>query len=151
MTQLTNHENQPFKTVNHANDSGCGCSTPRTIGDGNTETTPTDGNFTIDGKKIKFTRFDKNIVEVASREKITIPAPCYRSQQRLGCCGACVIEINGEKKYACNTIPESDMNIAVDREDLKKIRKEKLKEFKTGIKSGNLCECSGADATSCCG
>lgn len=43
-------------------------------------------NITIDGQVIEITPSDKNIVDVADRSKITIPAACYRAQQGKGCC-----------------------------------------------------------------
>jgi len=64
MTQLTNTDDQPFKIVNNSSNSGCGCSTT-SIGDTLSKDTPlTDGSLTIDGKLIKFTTSDKNIVIV---------------------------------------------------------------------------------------
>jgi predicted molibdopterin-dependent oxidoreductase YjgC len=128
----------------------CGCSTSSTKGIGHVFI-PKEGELNIDGKRIKFTSLDHNIVDVASRANITIPAPCYRSDRRQGCCGACVVEINGEQKYACNAIPENQMTIVVNRANLKQIRKQKLKEYKDGIKSGNTCECPPSGSTSCCG
>ena len=98
-------------------------------------------SVTIDGKVIEVTPVDKNIVDVASRAKIGIPAPCYRTQRKNGCCSACVVEIDGEQKFACSTVPENGMNIVVNRADLKAIRKQRLLEYKEGIKSGNPCEC----------
>jgi predicted molibdopterin-dependent oxidoreductase YjgC len=105
----------------------------------------------IDGQMIDLTPFDNNIVDLASRAKIKIPAPCYHTQRSKGCCSACVIEIDGEQKFACSTIPENRMNIVVDRADLKALRKQRLLEYKEGIKSGNPCECSLPSSSDCCG
>jgi predicted molibdopterin-dependent oxidoreductase YjgC len=149
--QILKDTNQQFKIVNQTDFSNCGCPTPSNSDRVNEDVILTDGSIKIDGKKIKFTQFDQNIVDVAIREKISIPAPCYRSKRSQGCCGACVIEINGKKKYACNTVPENKMNIVLDRADLKEIRKQKLKEYKEGIKSGNPCECPESGTSSCCG
>jgi len=39
----------------------------------------------IDGNAVQITPADKNIVDVADRAVIGIPAPCYRSDQNSGC------------------------------------------------------------------
>lgn len=92
-------------------------------------------NVTIDGQLIEVTPFDQNIVEIANRAKITIPAPCYRAKRSKGCCSVCVVEIDGEQVFACSTIPKHGMNIVVGRADLKAIRKQRLLEYKEEIKS----------------
>jgi NADH dehydrogenase/NADH:ubiquinone oxidoreductase subunit G len=38
-------------------------------------------SITIDGQVIEIFLDDKNIVDVASRAKIAIPAPCYRAKK----------------------------------------------------------------------
>ena len=48
-----------------------------------------------------------------------------------------MVDVDGEQKFACSTVPENGMNIVVDREDLKAIRKQRLLKYKEGIKSGN--------------
>lgn len=108
-------------------------------------------SVTIDGQIIRLTPFDNNIVDLASRVKIKIPAPCYRTQRGNGCCRVCVIAIDGKQKYACSTIPQNEMNIVVDRADLKAIRKQRLLEYKRGIKSENPCKCSLSSSDDCCG
>ena len=110
---------------------------------------PTFGSITIDGQLIEFTHDDKNIVDVASRAKIAIPAACYRSQRKKGCCHGCVVEIDGEQKFACATVPKNGMNIEVDRADLKAIRKKNLLEYSEGIKTGNFCKCSVTGSSDC--
>jgi predicted molibdopterin-dependent oxidoreductase YjgC len=107
-------------------------------------------SVTIDGQVISVTSTDKNIVDVASRAKIAIPAPCYRAKQSKGCCSACVVEIDGEQKFACSTVPENGMNIVVDRADIKAIRKQRLLKYKEGIKSGNPCKCDLSGSGDCC-
>jgi NADH-quinone oxidoreductase subunit G len=92
-------------------------------------------NVTIDGQLIEVTPFDQNIVEIASRAKITIPAPCYRAKLGEGCCSVCVVEIDGAQVFACSTIPKHGMNVVVDRADLKAIRKQRLLEYKESIKN----------------
>ena len=106
-------------------------------------------NVTIDGNVFEVTPFDKNIVEVASRAKIGIPAPCYRAQRKDGCCSACVVDVDGELKFACSTAPENGMNIVVKRADLKALRKQRLLEYKEGVKNGNPLECSSSDSGCC--
>ena len=53
-------------------------------------------NITIDGQKAEITADDKNIVDVADRAGIGIPAPCYKNGRRGGCCRICVVEIDGK-------------------------------------------------------
>jgi predicted molibdopterin-dependent oxidoreductase YjgC len=115
-----------------------------------TNTIPQQMSVTIDGQVIEVTPLDKNIVDVASRANIAIPAACYRAQRKDGCCSACVVDIDGEQKFACSTVPENGMSIVVNRADLKAIRKQNLLEYKEGIKSGNLCECSVSGSSDCC-
>jgi predicted molibdopterin-dependent oxidoreductase YjgC len=105
-------------------------------------------NIIIDGKEVEINKGDKNIVDVAARAKIGIPAPCYKAGRKDGCCNACVIEIDGENKFACATKPEVGMNIIVNREDLIQLRKERIKEYQENKKQGCGCECS--TNTGCC-
>ena len=160
MTQLTNDNshkdaNVQFEIVAESSVSDCGCSTTSCCDESGTDTdkstTPMHMSVTIDGQVIEVTPFDNNIVDVASRAKIGIPAPCYRAQRENGCCSACVVDIDGEQKFACSTVPENGMNIVVNRADLKAIRKQRLLEYKEGIKSGNPCECSLSSSGDCCG
>ena len=81
------------------------------------------GTITIDGQLIEFTHNDKNIVDGASRVKIAIQAACYRARRGKGCCHGCVVEIDGEQKFACITVSVNGMSIIVNRADLKAIRK----------------------------
>lgn len=105
----------------------------------------------IDGKQVKVLPNDKNIVDVADRAKITIPAPCYRTNRSKGCCQVCVVKINGENKYACVTKPLDGMDISVDREDLNKVRKERIKEYKKiPLKSSKGCLCNCSETTNNC-
>jgi predicted molibdopterin-dependent oxidoreductase YjgC len=106
-------------------------------------------SITIDGQKIKLTPFENNIVDLACRAKIKIPAPCYRTQRNKGCCGVCVVVIDGEQKFACSTISQHGMNIVVDRADLKAIRKRCLVEYKEGIKNVNPCKSSLSSSGDC--
>lgn len=104
--------------------------------------------ITIDEKIVKFNEEDKNIVDVTDRAKIGIPAPCYRADRKKGCCNACVVEIDGEQKFACNTKPIDGMKVILNRDDLKAIRKERLLEYEKGVKTGQPCSCSSS--SNCC-
>jgi len=104
----------------------------------------------IDGQVIEVHSGDQNIVDAASRANIAIPAPCYRARQSKGCCKACVVEVDGELKFACATIPKDGMDIVLDRADLKAIRKQRVKEYKEGIRSGNPCKCDMSGSGGCC-
>lgn len=99
----------------------------------------------IDAKEILVKDANKNIVEVAAENGITITAPCFRNKRKHGCCGACVVEIGGVQKYACGTKPQDGMNIIYDREDLANLRKERLNKYAQAIKSGD------ANSNKCCG
>jgi TusA-related sulfurtransferase/ferredoxin len=117
--------------------------------DKNTNSRPADMKVIIDGKVITVNANDKNIVEVVTREKIAIPATCYRAKKKKGCCHGCVVEVDGEQKFACDTAPEDGMNIVIDREDLKAVRKNNLIKYNEGIESGNPCECSMPETSGC--
>ncbi len=89
------------------------------------------------------------IGDVASRARVAIPAACYRTQRKKGCCHGCVVEIDGEQKFACATVPVNGMNIVLNRADLQTIRKKNLVEYNEGIKSGNFCKCSVSGSSDC--
>jgi predicted molibdopterin-dependent oxidoreductase YjgC len=158
MTTLTDGKKQkdiynPFDNTADSGGCGCGCSTASTrdaSGAGvDRAATSMQMSVTIDGQMIEIAPGDKNIVDVASRAKIAIPAACYRAQRSKGCCHGCVVEIDGEQKFACATPTENGMNIVVDREDLKAIRKQNLSAYKEGIESGNPCKCSVSGSGGC--
>lgn len=117
----------------------------------------------IDQKEIVVTDPNKNIVEIAEANGITITAPCFRNKKKHGCCNACVVEIDGIQNYACATKPQDGMNITYNREDLTDIRKVRLEKYAEGIKNNgnNECGCSepkalpsslscGCSSSSCC-
>ena len=106
-------------------------------------------NIKIDGQNIEVVSSDKNIVDVADRVKIGIAAPCYRAQQSKGCCNSCIVEVNGEQKFACATAPEEGMNIILNRDDLKDIRKKRLLEYQKAIKDRNSCNCDCSGTRDC--
>lgn len=99
----------------------------------------------IDGREIEVDSADKNIVDVATRAKISIPAPCYRNNRANGCCNACVVEIDGKEEYACVVSPKDGMSVTIDRDDLKELRKERLKIYQEAVKSGEKLECNCGD------
>lgn len=85
--------------------------------------------MTIDGTEIEASSHDNNLVDAADKADVRIPAPCYRTQKKGICCKGCVVEIDGEQQYACGTQPRNGMNIIVNRDDLKIIRRERLQEY----------------------
>ncbi len=109
------------------------------------------GSIRIDGKHFSINEDDKTIADITKREKITLPTPCYNSKREKGCCNACVVEIDGEQKFACVTEPVDEMEITIDREDLNNIRKENLAKYQEGIKSGkpSMCSCSCSESGCC--
>jgi NADH dehydrogenase/NADH:ubiquinone oxidoreductase subunit G len=101
--------------------------------------------ITLDNGQVAISPEDKNIIDVADRVGIGIPAPCYRDNGKGGCCKSCVVEIDGEKVYACGTKPQDGMNIIVKREDLELIGKERALAYReevVGILSGCGCCCN---------
>lgn len=102
----------------------------------------------IDELVIKIFNEDKNIVDVAKRARIGIPAPCYYAKRKKGCCKVCLIEINGKEKYACCTKPENGMDIIFKRHDLDAIRKGRIKEY-TEVKA-KPCDCGCGSDCDCC-
>ncbi len=106
---------------------------------------------TIDGIAIEISRDDKNIVDIADRANIGIPAPCYRTNKAKGFCNSCVVEIAGKKANACVTKPLDGMNIIVNRDDLKKIEDENIIKYKESFKpAGKDCECNCSDEKKRC-
>jgi predicted molibdopterin-dependent oxidoreductase YjgC len=101
----------------------------------------------IDEKEILVKDTNKNIVEIAEENGITITAPCFRNKKKHGCCNACVIEVDGVQKYACGTKPQDGMNITYNREDLATLRKERLEKYAQSVKSGDASsnKCGGTD------
>ena len=96
----------------------------------------------IDGKESAVAASDRNIVDVADRNGIGIPAPCYRARPRNGCCRVCVVEVDDSIVYACCTEPREGMQIAVNREDLNLLRKERIRQYREGAMQGEPCDCS---------
>lgn len=108
-------------------------------------------NVTIDGKLLAIFDDDMNIVDVADREKIALPAPCYRNDRLKGCCRVCVVEIDGEIRYACMTKPVDGMNIILDRDDLNDIRRKNAREYsELPDNAASTCDCRCQCATTDC-
>lgn len=128
-------DNSVEDTCCDSNDSSCSCNS--TIKNKSEE-----GVAVIDGKEVKIGASDRNLVELAQKANIIIPAPCYFAKRKGGCCNACVVEVNGEQKYACGTTPKNKMIVTVNRPDLKLLRKERILKYKEGLKSGNPTACS---------
>lgn len=109
----------------------------------------------IDGKEMTVSDVNKNIVEIGEENGLTILAPCFRNKKKHGCCNACVIEVDGQQKFACGTKPHDGMNIVYNRPDLDSIRKEKLAKYTEAIKNNDTSSnrCGGTDPTqvSSCG
>jgi NADH dehydrogenase/NADH:ubiquinone oxidoreductase subunit G len=95
----------------------------------------------IDGIKITVSNQKQNLVEFARMNGISIPAPCFFAGRPFGCCQVCVVEIDHNLGYACCTKPADGMNIIVNRDDLKELRKMKMKKYRDIIKSGKINDC----------
>ena len=106
-------------------------------------------NIAIDEKEVKVLAEDKNIVDIAKRVQIKIPAPCYTANRKNGCCKACVVEINGDHQYACSTKPQVGMIIITDREDLNLLRKKRISDYRKNIPT-EAPGCSCAESSACC-
>lgn len=119
------------------NDSDCGCGSVSAK-----KQTIEVGKAIIDGIEVAVESTDTNLVELAKKAKIGIPAPCYLAKKKNGCCMACVVEVNGRQEYACGTTPQNGMNVIVNRNDLKQIRKERLLKYQEGIKTDKSQSCS---------
>ncbi|MBI9010445.1 MAG: (2Fe-2S)-binding protein [Tenericutes bacterium] len=116
----------------------------------------------IDNKEIPVNDSKRNIVEIAEDNGITIVAPCFKNKRKGGCCKACIIEIDGAKRYACGTKPTDGMNISYKRADLKELRdlaiQKYVKVLKENISSPCECNCNSnnqfetvGEESSCCG
>ncbi len=80
----------------------------------------------FDGKEIGISKDCKNIVELAIQNKIELLAPCYKSNYNGGCCSTCIVDVDGERCYACSTTPKDGMRITYNRDDLINDRQERL-------------------------
>lgn len=98
----------------------------------------------FDNKPMNVDDENDNIVEIAQKHGINIIAPCFRNKGKYGGCGACLIEVDGERVFACGTKPYDGMKIVYDTPELEKIRQERLDEYALNIKKGttenNACD-----------
>lgn len=101
--------------------------------------------ISIDNKEIIVKDSKKNIVEIAEDNGISIVAPCFRNERKNGCCKACIIEVNGERKFACGTKPADGMNIIYKRPDLKESRNEAIAKYINDIKENKASSCACSD------
>jgi NADH dehydrogenase/NADH:ubiquinone oxidoreductase subunit G len=108
--------------------------------------------ITIDNSEIEVKNTSKNIVQIAKENGITIPAPCLNVDRKFGCCTACIIEVDGKQKYACCTKPEDNMKIIFERNDLKELRKQRMKSYSISKQNGFIlpCDCSTDSNNDCC-
>lgn len=136
-----------YTLVKPQNESDCGCAcdcnTPNEDTSDGIVSSPKEFDITIDNKKVRVNYSSKNIVEIAKSVGISIPAPCFLNKKKDGCCMACVVEIDKKQKYACNTKPSKGMNIIVNRDDLKDLRKKRLLKYKEAMKNGKPQKCGG--------
>lgn len=93
--------------------------------------------ITIDGRQVLCNETDKNIIEAAKRAGIYIPAPCYHSSRKNGCCKVCAVLVEGKLRYACSTKPYDGMNIITDDKKLQFIRKMRMKSYINRINKNN--------------
>jgi hypothetical protein len=136
-----------YSSVKLQNDSDCGCDCECNIEkqENSNKSNPIPKEFVIeiDGKNVTVTDSSMNIVEIAKTAGIAIPAPCFLAKKKNGCCKACVVEIDEKQSCACGTKPTEGMNIIVNREDLKALRKERLLKYKEAIKNNEPLKCGG--------
>lgn len=136
-----------YSSVKLVNDSDCGCDCDCNIetheNSSESKSTVKEFDIAIDGKNVTVKDSSMNIVEIAKTAGIAIPAPCFLAKKKNGCCKACVVEIDEKQSYACGTKPTEGMNIIVNREDLKTLRKERLLKYKEAIKNNEPMKCGG--------
>lgn len=99
---------------------------------------PKPATVTIDGKEVVAIPEDSNLVDLATRARVAISAPCYRTNREGGCCKSCVVEVDGVESYACATKPKDGMEVVVRRPDLVNLRRERVKRWKT--EGGQPCD-----------
>lgn len=107
--------------------------------------------ITIEGSPIDVVPGDRNIVDVAHRAGVGIPAPCFRSGAGSGCCRVCVVEVDGSLEYACCTVPAHGMSVTVRRPDLVELRRQRIAEYLENGRQGSPCDCGCSGGSSCCG
>jgi len=139
---------EPSQNETNNSGSACDCGTDAA---NEVEIRTENLNIKMDGKDIVVIPEDKNLVDVARRNKISLPAPCYINGRKTGCCNGCVVDIKGEEKFACGLAPKEGMDVIVNTPELKALRKVRLKEYQKGLKSGNPTPCSVEENSGGCG
>ncbi len=96
-----------------------------------------------------------NLVKEMDKHGIHIAAPCYRNTKQLGCCKACIVEINNEKAYACCSKIQNGMSIIYDTEELKVERRKAVEAYVNDPNpgeccGGSSCGCGSESEESCC-
>jgi [NiFe] hydrogenase diaphorase moiety small subunit len=81
-------------------------------------------NITIDGKQI-LAEEGRNLVDVAAENGVFIPSLCYfeHMDPPLGTCRTCTCKVNGKYRPACTSKVREGVNVEVNTEELKDIRK----------------------------
>jgi NADH-quinone oxidoreductase subunit G len=80
--------------------------------------------LTMNGRRVLFDS-EKSLLEVIRKENIELPTFCYHSELSVyGSCRLCMVEVVGKGILpACSTLPESNMEIKTNTEQIMEIRK----------------------------
>lgn len=109
----------------------------------------------MDGKSMIVENEKENLVELAAKNGIGIPAPCYRTKQAHGCCNGCVVLVNGKEQFACVTLPKDGMTVEVYTPELVEKRRKLFGLYREAISKGEMlpcdCGCGDTDSDSGCG
>ncbi len=99
--------------------------------------------ITVNNKEIMLNEQlqNKNMVDVLRANNIEIPAPCYDTKKKHGCCMGCGINVDGKLKYACGNKPHDGMVVVTNTEELIKVRKEKGEAYFAKGEAGGKTEC----------
>ncbi len=100
----------------------------------------------FDGQEMVTDNESDNIVQIAEKNGVYIPAPCYRKNKGGGCCKGCNVEIDGQVRPACGSKVKDGMKVVYNREDLVENRKKNLLEYAKRIKNN-----AEPTNSSCCG
>lgn len=102
-------------------------------------------NITIDGRNI-LAKEGANLVQVAEENGIFIPSLCYfeHIEPPLGTCRTCTCKVNGKYQPACTEKVRDGLNVEVNSEELKDMRKALVEMmFAEGNHICPACEKSG--------
>ncbi len=100
----------------------------------------------LDNLRLKIDK-SRNIVELAANNGIGIPAPCLKGKRKGGCCKGCLIEVNGEKAYACNTQPIANLDIKFNRIDLNQERNNNLTNYRKQLQTNTTTSCCNTSSS----